>query len=241
MYVISFPPPSRSIPLLFPFSQRGWGLSSLRWSIRVLPTLIGRIPWWDYGRSANYRSILPFSCCSETEQAEGGYRHQLDGRSSSREEEWGTVVFSHWLIISIDSFRPLVSATRTTSFWAFSSCSSTINGEIAVPYQLSINDQSIIRSLSVSSTLTLTFITEMEWKRHSILQIELWLYHSTSMENSSQEPEISRFVHNRWRSTVSTRCVQDVGAGKGRYYSLNVPLRDGVTDESYQSIFKPVR
>ena len=34
--------------------------------------------------------------------------------------------------------------------------------------------------------------------------------------------------------------VFDVGTGFGRYYAVNVPLRDGITDESYKSIFKPV-
>ena len=36
-------------------------------------------------------------------------------------------------------------------------------------------------------------------------------------------------------------CVsQDVGAERGRYYAVNFPLRDGVDDESYEMIFKPV-
>jgi len=35
--------------------------------------------------------------------------------------------------------------------------------------------------------------------------------------------------------------LKDIGAGRGRYYSVNVPLKDGVTDDSYQSIFVPVR
>lgn len=34
--------------------------------------------------------------------------------------------------------------------------------------------------------------------------------------------------------------VQDVGAEKGKYYALNFPLRDGIDDESYDMIFKPV-
>lgn len=29
-------------------------------------------------------------------------------------------------------------------------------------------------------------------------------------------------------------------AGQGRYYALNIPLRDGITDEAYESIFRPV-
>jgi len=27
---------------------------------------------------------------------------------------------------------------------------------------------------------------------------------------------------------------------KGKYYSLNFPLRDGISDENYQSVFEPV-
>ncbi|GFZ10581.1 histone deacetylase 1 [Actinidia rufa] len=34
--------------------------------------------------------------------------------------------------------------------------------------------------------------------------------------------------------------IRDVGYAKGKYYSLNVPLDDGIDDESYQSLFKPI-
>lgn len=34
--------------------------------------------------------------------------------------------------------------------------------------------------------------------------------------------------------------LQDVGAEKGKYYAVNFPLRDGIDDESYEMIFKPV-
>jgi len=34
--------------------------------------------------------------------------------------------------------------------------------------------------------------------------------------------------------------IKDIGAGAGKYYSLNFPLKDGIDDESYLSIFKPV-
>lgn len=33
---------------------------------------------------------------------------------------------------------------------------------------------------------------------------------------------------------------QDVGAGTGKYYALNVPLRDGVDDITYEHIFEKV-
>lgn len=34
--------------------------------------------------------------------------------------------------------------------------------------------------------------------------------------------------------------MQDIGAGKGKYYAVNYPLRDGIDDESYEAIFRPV-
>ena len=34
--------------------------------------------------------------------------------------------------------------------------------------------------------------------------------------------------------------LRDIGAGKGKYYAVNYPLRDGIDDESYEAIFKPV-
>ncbi|ESQ53048.1 hypothetical protein EUTSA_v10025146mg [Eutrema salsugineum] len=34
--------------------------------------------------------------------------------------------------------------------------------------------------------------------------------------------------------------IQDIGYGNGKYYSLNVPLDDGIDDESYHLLFKPI-
>ena len=34
--------------------------------------------------------------------------------------------------------------------------------------------------------------------------------------------------------------IQDIGAGKGKYYAVNFPLRDGIDDDSYEKIFNPV-
>jgi len=35
-------------------------------------------------------------------------------------------------------------------------------------------------------------------------------------------------------------CLKDIGAGKGKYYALNFPLRDGMDDDCYEQIFQPV-
>ncbi|CAJ0917642.1 unnamed protein product [Ranitomeya imitator] len=36
------------------------------------------------------------------------------------------------------------------------------------------------------------------------------------------------------------RIRSDIGAGKGKYYAVNFPMRDGIDDESYGQIFKPI-
>lgn len=38
-----------------------------------------------------------------------------------------------------------------------------------------------------------------------------------------------------------TGTQKDIGRGKGKGYSVNVPLNDGISDESFKGIFEPVR
>lgn len=42
-------------------------------------------------------------------------------------------------------------------------------------------------------------------------------------------------------TTQNIAMSQDVGIGKGKYYALNFPLRDGINDANYKSVFEPVR
>ena len=40
---------------------------------------------------------------------------------------------------------------------------------------------------------------------------------------------------------MSVKCLfKDIGAGKGKYYAVNFPLRDGIDDDSYNNIFVPI-
>jgi histone deacetylase 1/2 len=34
--------------------------------------------------------------------------------------------------------------------------------------------------------------------------------------------------------------IKDIGYGLGKYCSINMPLKDGIDDESYQGVFKPI-
>ena len=39
---------------------------------------------------------------------------------------------------------------------------------------------------------------------------------------------------------IAERPFQDIGAGRGKYYSVNFPLRDGIDDDCYETIFRPM-
>ena len=47
---------------------------------------------------------------------------------------------------------------------------------------------------------------------------------------------VATYIHILYTSFIP----QDVGAEKGKYYAVNFPLRDGIDDEAYEMIFKPV-
>ncbi len=37
-----------------------------------------------------------------------------------------------------------------------------------------------------------------------------------------------------------TGALGDVGTSKGQGYTVNVPLKDGMDDESYQTVYEPI-
>lgn len=50
------------------------------------------------------------------------------------------------------------------------------------------------------------------------------------------------FLSHSWNFFLLTGTgdLRDIGAGKGKYYAVNIPLRDGMDDEAYESIFVPI-
>ena len=53
---------------------------------------------------------------------------------------------------------------------------------------------------------------------------------------------ILQLQHYKPQRSVSNAKLsfQDIGAGKGKYYAVNFPLRDGIDDDSYNNIFVPI-
>ena len=42
------------------------------------------------------------------------------------------------------------------------------------------------------------------------------------------------------RTSACTGSVEDLGIGDGKHYSVNVPLQEGMDDESYRFMFEPI-
>ncbi|KAK2083398.1 Histone deacetylase 8 [Saguinus oedipus] len=67
-------------------------------------------------------------------------------------------------------------------------------------------------------------ILRLRRKFERILYVDLDLHHGDA------------FRESLLLITRGTGDVSDVGLGKGRYYSVNVPIQDGIQDEKYYQI-----
>ncbi|GAM21978.1 hypothetical protein SAMD00019534_051530 [Acytostelium subglobosum LB1] len=80
-------------------------------------------------------------------------------------------------------------------------------------------------------------------KHHKrVLYIDIDIHHGDGVEEAfyTTDRVMTVSFHKYGDYFPGTGDVKDVGAGKGKYHALNFPLKDGIDDQSYQSIFKPI-
>ena len=80
-------------------------------------------------------------------------------------------------------------------------------------------------------------------KRHArVLYIDIDIHHGDGVEEAFwlTDRVMTCSFHKYGDFFPGTGDLKDVGDSNGRYYSLNVPLRDGMDDASYQKLFKPI-
>mmetsp|Transcript_7427 Transcript_7427/g.21153 ORF Transcript_7427/g.21153 Transcript_7427/m.21153 type:complete len:343 (-) Transcript_7427:252-1280(-) len=80
-------------------------------------------------------------------------------------------------------------------------------------------------------------------KHHKrVLYIDIDIHHGDGVEEAfyTTDRVLTVSFHKFGEYFPGTGDVKDIGANAGKYYSVNFPLKDGITDESYASIFKPV-
>ncbi|KAL4243085.1 Histone deacetylase [Abortiporus biennis] len=75
-----------------------------------------------------------------------------------------------------------------------------------------------------------------------VLYIDIDVHHGDGVEEAfyTTDRVMTCSFHKYGEYFPGTGELRDIGLGKGKHYALNFPLRDGITDESYKSVFEPV-
>lgn len=80
-------------------------------------------------------------------------------------------------------------------------------------------------------------------KHHArVLYIDIDVHHGDGVEEAfyTTDRVMCVSLHKFGDFFPGTGAIRDVGARAGKYYSVNVPLNDGIDDASYESVFKPI-
>jgi len=85
-------------------------------------------------------------------------------------------------------------------------------------------------------------ILELLKYHQRVLYIDIDIHHGDGVEEAfyTTDRVMTVSFHKFGEYFPGTGDIRDVGAGKGKYYSVNFPLKDGIDDESYQSVFRPI-
>ncbi|SPO02377.1 probable histone deacetylase RpdA [Cephalotrichum gorgonifer] len=75
-----------------------------------------------------------------------------------------------------------------------------------------------------------------------VLYIDIDVHHGDGVEEAfyTTDRVMTCSFHKYGEYFPGTGELRDVGIGPGKHYAVNFPLRDGITDLSYKSIFEPV-
>lgn len=85
-------------------------------------------------------------------------------------------------------------------------------------------------------------ILELLKYHQRVLYIDIDVHHGDGVEEAfyTTDRVMTVSFHKYGEYFPGTGDLRDIGAGKGKYYAVNIPLRDGMDDDSYDSIFVPI-
>ena len=75
-----------------------------------------------------------------------------------------------------------------------------------------------------------------------VMYIDIDIHHGDGVEEAfyTTDRVLTVSFHKYGNYFPGTGALDDIGIGKGKHFCCNVPLNDGMDDESYRSIFQPV-
>ncbi|XP_006825578.1 putative histone deacetylase 1-B [Saccoglossus kowalevskii] len=85
-------------------------------------------------------------------------------------------------------------------------------------------------------------ILELLKYHQRVLYVDIDIHHGDGVEEAfyTTDRVMTVSFHKYGEYFPGTGDLRDIGAGKGKYYAVNFPLRDGIDDESYEQIFEPI-
>ncbi|KAF9647520.1 histone deacetylase [Thelephora ganbajun] len=85
-------------------------------------------------------------------------------------------------------------------------------------------------------------ILELLRYHNRVLYIDIDVHHGDGVEEAfyTTDRVMTVSFHKYGEFFPGTGELRDIGIGKGKYYALNFPLRDGMSDENYKGVFEPV-
>ena len=85
-------------------------------------------------------------------------------------------------------------------------------------------------------------ILELLKQHQRVLYIDIDIHHGDGVEEAfyTTDRVMTVSFHKFGEYFPGTGHLQDIGQHAGKYYSVNVPLKDGIDDESYELLYKPL-
>ncbi|PYI31293.1 histone deacetylase RpdA [Aspergillus indologenus CBS 114.80] len=85
-------------------------------------------------------------------------------------------------------------------------------------------------------------ILELLRFKQRVLYVDIDVHHGDGVEEAfyTTDRVMTVSFHKYGEYFPGTGELRDIGVGQGKHYAVNFPLRDGIDDTSYKSIFEPV-
>ncbi|KAK7738373.1 histone deacetylase [Cytospora paraplurivora] len=89
--------------------------------------------------------------------------------------------------------------------------------------------------------IVLAILELLRYKKR-VLYVDIDVHHGDGVEEAfyTTDRVMTCSFHKYGEYFPGTGELRDVGIGVGKHYAVNFPLRDGITDDTYKTIFQPV-
>lgn len=113
-----------------------------------------------------------------------------------------------------------------------------VNGKLAMTCWCSLDSRSLA---DLSPDIVLAILELLRYKKR-VLYIDIDVHHGDGVEEAfyTTDRVMTVSFHKYGEYFPGTGELRDIGIGVGKNYAVNFPLRDGITDQTYETIFEPV-